>query len=934
MANEPQVMSYPIFAPGQRLIHSDLNKFINFFAAGQENTRLFLTGRGIVYGLELNYDNETYELTIGRGAGLSSDGDLFGLEMAEVFNAVYEKPIRVTINGREVDAFELYPKVKTPNGTKPDPQKFRELMNDADQVVLLYIAQRETRREDCLQSADNTPREKFISVKGIIVNKEIFTNKNWTGDYENSIEIGELAAPFIHRPGYTAEGNERISYESFTSWSAITGNLNTLCASAEVNIETVYKQLYDLYSTGPGPDLNPFENLAKRLQTKRDQVNAASRYGILYFYDYLRDLVAAAYELLNTDIAKAGSYWPKRSAFPEYISLGCPANNADKEHRMDFYRVPISLSENNLFESVKSLMDRMIALSKVEKIFLTNPIEKIEPAITPSPELNVSLSRRPIPFYLEKNSELINDWNYEWRIRKRMEQLMGIEDKKDRQAILRDINIYDFFKVKGLAGRPLKDAQKDLERLREELHLPFDIEVLFLGDEKNELQLMGEKQAWFSDLISMLLGIYASVVCDNLCGGRFVEIVFGPNPGKPILIFEHMVEYFDKAPDPENNDEWLKWATETCIDICDSKSACCPAYLRALYQLTKEYSRRKAELLDSLLFHRFAKTHPGIEHQAGVFKGGTIYLVCEPLDRQNETAAEILYLMQKDSAMQEATRMAILDRLGYMIVAADFCLPYVCCSKLPSVKVELIQEIPLAKYEEVKRGEIVDDNEIIGYRIMLGNRSKNADSFKWTLFDSKDKMLKEQTTQNMDDVEFELLFADDNNFSVVLIAERGGVNSTFKSSFSIETVEIRKSRPEGYNETVENLKTVDTNISRVKWYKDAVTFLKHKPGKKNLEKEFDSLLNLVQSEYDTIKTDERKKAALEIIENSLFFLLDSFIENKIAAPPAEKAKTLTSAKDFIKKYGQNVNLVERWKADEIQTDENKKLIDSYNAILA
>ena len=42
----------------------------------------------------------------------------------------------------------------------------------------------------------------------------------------------------------------------------------------------------------------------------------------------------------------------------------------------------------------------------------------------------------------------------------------------------------------------------------------------------------------------------------------------------------------------------------------------------------EEYRRRKDELLDELFFHRFAKKHPGLEHNAGVAKGGTFLLVC------------------------------------------------------------------------------------------------------------------------------------------------------------------------------------------------------------------------------------------------------------------------------------------------------------------
>lgn len=73
--------------------------------------------------------------------------------------------------------------------------------------------------------------------------------------------------------------------------------------------------------------------------------------------------------------------------------------------------------------------------------------------------------------------------------------------------------------------------------------------------------------------------------------------------------------------------------------------------LKNFKELVATYKKRAAEIYKLTLFNEFVKKHSGIEHKAGVEKGGTFILVC---DENN-------------------------------IAVADFCLPYICCSDCPPI---------------------------------------------------------------------------------------------------------------------------------------------------------------------------------------------------------------------------------------------------------
>jgi|GEM_PF-5741096 len=89
---------------------------------------------------------------------------------------------------------------------------------------------------------------------------------------------------------------------------------------------------------------------------------------------------------------------------------------------------------------------------------------------------------------------------------------------------------------------------------------------------------------------------------------------------------------------------------EILIHLDRLLAACSLDKFETLYEI---YTERKTRLNNLIRFAVFIQEHTGIEHLAGVPKGGTLIIVYDTSD----------------------------------IVVADFCLPYICCSECPPVSV-------------------------------------------------------------------------------------------------------------------------------------------------------------------------------------------------------------------------------------------------------
>jgi hypothetical protein len=289
-------------------------------------------------------------------------------------------------------------------------------------------------------------------------------------------------------------------------------------------------------------------------------------------------------------------------------------------------------------------------------------------------------------------------------------------------------------------------------------------------------ELIRERSAGFSDLRVILEKIVNDIRCARICSDKFEEFIFQGKFNRDDIgsMFEMLVVLFDGSTLEEKIKEICGGKDGICQDV-----VCCAAQLTSLYAVYQEYIRRKTELADNLLFHRFAMNHPGLEHSGGVPRGGTLVLVCARRDvtrlSENKKAVLMKLMLSRDTEKNAEAKSMAEELLNYEVVA-DFCLPYIC-SGGPSIKIEFQSLPPVAKFSIAEKKPT---NQ--GFVVALKNESIRANTYHWQLLDFNGDELAEKDTEN---AEFELLFDKGVNYTIILTASRDGLNSQYEDTVSI-----------------------------------------------------------------------------------------------------------------------------------------------------
>ena len=206
---------YPEFAPGELLTSQKLNDLVRYFSFEELDTRVFLIGCGIFFGLEVEYDSTFGTITVKAGAGLSSNGELFAIETDVVF--IMARTGKITIGGNVIEAQILISKeiaIKESAGN---------IKINEDSMILLQIQKDSTPNNDCLQRYDNVGKTVRSQIHVCVISTtDMETEKNKWPKNEVIRAMKEVLTPFIHRFGYQnkklPEEQQIISFDDFTNW--------------------------------------------------------------------------------------------------------------------------------------------------------------------------------------------------------------------------------------------------------------------------------------------------------------------------------------------------------------------------------------------------------------------------------------------------------------------------------------------------------------------------------------------------------------------------------------------------------------------------------------------------------------------------------------------------------------------------------------------
>lgn len=779
---------FPIFKKGQQLKSSSLTGIVNFAKSEIMDTRMYLEGAGIFYGLEVTIDQQNGAIRLSPGAAVTSDGKLFSLEKEIIFRSVSDVQIPLLtktptvglLSTGEENHNKLVYRITgvdpdNPNGT-PDARTY---------LIFLVMTEKTASEDSCLYGQDVSETSQTNTVQAVLVDKNDI-DPNELKKWMISISSNTLGDdPFINRFGYTEENNKPlISFAGFTDWGKVSDGFEAVCKAAEPLIATSFKMMYDQVKDKLGLDpVNPFTGVGNVLETLRAYVEKGG--GILYpwLYDYYRDLIAAYQELVSTDLFSYLSYLPAKDRFEQYISLGSIRGEQGVKYRMGLYRPPFADLSVNALQKPKQLIERLVYLVDTAHTRFqdTTGFPPTTVGFTPDAGINRELSKRAIPFYYKDPATLAESWSAELTRSGRHSTIPGIKDDRDRSYLLANMDGYEFFRIKGHTGALIDPTMDAIEAQRRELHLPFDIKVLYLGAKDDMTQLIKERSATFSDLTVILEKIVNDIRCARTCSDEFEIRIFRRKFDRNDIgsMFEALVLLFDGTKDLDEKLSELCDSDNFCFD---EDKTCCRSHLTSLYAVCVEYVRRKEELAGNLLFHLFAEKHPGIEHNGGVPKGGTLILVCgktDPAFLSEEKKSSLVKLMLSD----QAAGISMVEELGNYQVLADFCLPYTCCSDRPSINLVLQEAPPVALFSIEEQTHLPEGQ---GTAVVLKNESLRADTYRWTLKDYEGTVLKETDTSDINEPgKFELLVENGVVFTITLTASREGMSSKYAIEMTI-----------------------------------------------------------------------------------------------------------------------------------------------------
>ncbi|MEE6129627.1 PKD domain-containing protein [Chryseobacterium arthrosphaerae] len=548
---------YRKFNDNQALTEGQLNEFIDYFEDQDRLSRTRLSGVGVVCGFqtkyielevgpasaekisrpggpELEFPYDTIMIT--QGAGVTTDGDLITLRQkgsspAEVIIDFTSKNYRYyrdytdavkyehfRIGGQQIPLLELYTTQEYDEATDAgvDPGSFK-LVRDIsttlnNKIVILYLESYSNDENPCQDAdCDNNGAEQVSNLKVLLADSASVSDLITRGDakdtifklhdtYEklfDSLPNLETRRVILDTEVKTADQLKTKFKEAITAVAELSQGFSSIADTFNVSVNLGGQTLFDklnflLSNTSPG--LEDYQ----------------------YRYDLLKDLIDTYNEIKGLILHLNTECCPDIASFPKHLMLG-PVGAQLKlgqytPLRHGFYNSPVTTNDDENYERIVMLANRF-----VQKINgFQSYIGRIK--ITPS-NLNVRLGNKAIPYYYNVDRPLLAQWNFE-------------KTKTDRQAynlsyhtanlagedfiqnpLNYNIDNNDFYRIEGHLGMPYKTALQNINDLKTQYGLAFDVIALVLnkGEKPGGETPVREKTVSIEELRKQLISISSDV---------------------------------------------------------------------------------------------------------------------------------------------------------------------------------------------------------------------------------------------------------------------------------------------------------------------------------------------------------------------------------------------------------------------------------------
>jgi len=681
---------YTVFEKDQVLTPAQLNSLAAYLDDQQRLTRVALIGVGIACGLWPSFDGELVHLT--HGVGTTTDGDLVLVAQAVTYDR-YRPYDAATAryapffppNGegtKMIPAFEL-----VPEGEDKDDERARKLTlfgeEDRDlneMVALLYVESHLHDPDLCTGTdCDNRGMDALHRNRLLLVDAKSVSALNARLVTAESIAraLEPVVADRAALPGVT--GSE----------AAIAGAYRAACTTIH---EKLRKALGAFY--GPCEGLlrdvapkDPAPRWIETLESHRADLTANPR-GIQYYYGFLKDVAETYNAFREALLGDVTVCCPGVDAFSKHLVLGALDPKLRGGERTLFHPSPATSATDDHRLRALFLVRKLDAL--IATFFV--PRQPADIRITPSAFEDRPLEERAIPFYYAPREDLPVHlaWSYE-RTQRGMERYNYSYHAPAYAALggaanpaAAQIGAFGFFRIEGHVGWDVRKAAEALRSRIRAQNLPIDVETVLAGTERprviidrpwRHLELHRLRHLMRTDLAAGLddAASFAKDFAGQVSaahGTLFTNEDVGANIDAPKLAADQSKALGEQAKkasakllaagygsagdaleDVKKADEAVvlmrqKLGPVTKDDYASPLDALLVSppkrWIGWLDDLIQDADDKDAE---RLFLGAYLEDHPGLEHYAGVLRGGTFVLV-------HDTSH---------------------------VVVADFMLPYRCC---------------------------------------------------------------------------------------------------------------------------------------------------------------------------------------------------------------------------------------------------------------
>lgn len=678
--------SYTCFEKDQVLTEKQLNGIMDYLNDQDRLTRIGLLGVGIIGGLRVKFEGN--KVVVGKGAGVTTDGDLPVLLTDTTFDRFKEYDIKAPIYlpfypeaketelGQRVPIFELVREGEK-DALAKDMSSLQE--KSGEMVVVMYMESYQQDHDLCSGAdCDNLGLEVTNTVRFLLIPyKQVKTLRNTpaTGS-ALSLKLAEIVAD---RP---------LLGKNISSVNTLASVYCVACNNIVVSLSNAFSALHkelpgfveDLISENLVGEWNnkigsQFATAFQIDSATKLLISAAPHY--LCFYDYLKDLAETWNEMRDVLLDDDSVLCPDINAFPKHILLGRLSNPV--EMRTGIYPSPLVGNNNHAREHARFLAWKLHTL-----INTFEPPKETVVVVTPSSDESVPLENRAIPYYYALKNELPihQGWNYRLNMRGAANRNLGSRiatfgtSVAVRNQLSYQLGRHNFFRIEGYLGQKINDVTKALTKIIADNNLPIAVRAVLLHNDRKKIiirppfrhtplhdmhyLLRQDVAMQLSDVktfnLSFKDGIKQAVTDKKIP----LDLPFNATTEKTATIAESHYEKVDVAIGKASAPLGAARYSDYRKTITSTETSWKPAYSDTIKNAStfklnfgdmvrNEFSTPLDSLMtsnhslwidwldnlidhndakedDKLLFSSFIAAHPALEHFGGVARGGTLVL--------------------------------------------------------------------------------------------------------------------------------------------------------------------------------------------------------------------------------------------------------------------------------------------------------------------